>query len=280
MDRYAIFVDAGYVIAAGGQLCCGTSNRDMISIDVAGLRDYLNHIANKSTSISGLRMYWYDAAPSDGPTQDHDKIASLANIKLRLGRIKGGKQKGVDALIYHDLITLARERAISDALLVSGDDDMLEAVRAVQEKGIRVTLVGIPPSNQKTNQSRELCQEADEVIILDIQRLSELFTTRISTSISKEQGLEKANQIGSALAEKVLRNKTKEQLIDILNKHPRIPEEIDSALLSSLRETLGTKKVERQIREATRSGFWATLNTLHTSTILEEPANSIATVPE
>lgn len=266
MDRYAIFVDAGYVIAAGGQFCCRTSNRDMISIDVAGLRDYLNCIAIDSTSISALRMYWYDAAPYGGPTPDHDKIASLANIKIRLGRIKGGKQKGVDALIYHDLITLARERAISDALLVSGDDDMLEAVRAVQEMGIRVTLVGIPPSDQKNNQSRELRQEADAVIILDFQRLSELFTTRVSASIYEEQGLEKANQIGSALAGKVFRNKTKEQLIDILEKHPRIPGEIDSDLLRSLRKALRTKTVEEQIRGATRSSFWTTLNKLYTST--------------
>lgn len=267
LDRYAVFVDAGYVIAAGGQLCCRTSNREMISIDVAGLRDYLNCIANESTSISVLRMYWYDAAPYGRPTQDHDQIASLANIKLRLGRIKGGKQKGVDALIYHDLITLTRERAISDALLVSGDDDMLEAVRAVQEMGIRVTLVGIPSSNQRTNQSRELCQEADEAIILDTQRLSELFATRISTPISEEQELEKANQVGYALAKKVFTNKTKEQLTNILKEHPIVPKKIDSILLRSLGRALNLEgKVKSQLREAARSSFWTNLNTLYTST--------------
>lgn len=88
------------------------------------MRDYLNQIAEEATGLPALRMYWYDAAPFSGPTEDHQKVALLPNIKLRLGRIKSGRQKGVDALIYHDLVHLARERAISDAFLVSGDEDL------------------------------------------------------------------------------------------------------------------------------------------------------------
>ena len=56
-----------------------------------------------------LRVYWYDAAPNGIPLADHLLIAQLANVKLRLGRLSGGKQKGVDSLIVRDLMTLARD---------------------------------------------------------------------------------------------------------------------------------------------------------------------------
>ena len=175
MDRHATFVDAGYVFAAGGELCCGTNDRRRFDLDVPGLRDHLNNVAKEATGLSALRMYWYDAAPYNGPTSDHQAIALLPNIKLRLGRIKSGRQKGVDALIYHDLVNLARERAISDAFLVSGYEDLREGVRTVQGMGVRVTLIGIPPSRSATNQSLELVQEADERKTLTKDVLSSFF---------------------------------------------------------------------------------------------------------
>lgn len=45
----------------------------------------------------------------------------LPYVKVRLGRLIRGEQKGVDALIYRDLMTLARERAITCAYLLSGE---------------------------------------------------------------------------------------------------------------------------------------------------------------
>jgi hypothetical protein len=73
-----------------------------------------------------LRVYWYDGAPDAIPLSDHLAIAKLTNVKLRLGRLTRGEQKGVDWLIIRDLMTLARERAIATALLVSGDEDLRE----------------------------------------------------------------------------------------------------------------------------------------------------------
>lgn len=42
-----------------------------------------------------LGMYWYDGAVDAVPTADQQMIAALPKIKLRLGRITGGRQKGV-----------------------------------------------------------------------------------------------------------------------------------------------------------------------------------------
>ena len=57
-----------------------------------------------------------------------------------------GEQKGVDSLIVTDMINLARNRAISDAVFVSGDEDLRVGVQQAQEFGVRVHLVGIKPS--------------------------------------------------------------------------------------------------------------------------------------
>jgi len=70
-----------------------------------------------------------------------------------------GEQKGVDSLIVTDMIALARNRAISDAVLVSGDEDLRVGVQQAQEFGVRVHLVGIKPS--RGSQSLFLLQEAD-----------------------------------------------------------------------------------------------------------------------
>ena len=57
------------------------------------------------------------------------------------------------------MIALARNRAISDAVLLSGDEDLRVGVQQAQEFGVRVHLVGVKPS--RGSQSLFLLQEAD-----------------------------------------------------------------------------------------------------------------------
>jgi uncharacterized LabA/DUF88 family protein len=83
------------------------------------------------------------------PTAQHLDIAYLPGVKLRLGRLTKGKQKGVDSRIVRDLIILSEERAVAVAYLVGGDEDLREGVSEAQERGVRVVLVGVePPSTQ------------------------------------------------------------------------------------------------------------------------------------
>lgn len=218
-------------------------------------------------------MYWYDAAPYGGPSPDHQRIALLPNIKLRLGRIKSGRQKGVDALIYHDLVNLARERAISDAFLVSGDEDLREGVRTVQGLGVRVTLIGIPPSHSVTNQSLELIQEADERRELTKEVLSDFF--RLKPRLTDDQHrlgtLEEADttptsqppsntaiarEAGSSLAKTLIGSP---DLGSVLGSKPSIPNPIDRRLLSALRRRLETREVSECLRREARKSFWEAL---------------------
>jgi hypothetical protein len=79
---------------------------------------------------------------------------------VRLGFVNNaGQQKGVDSLIITDMINLARNRAMSDAILLSGDEDLRVGVQQAQEFGIRVHLLGITPC--RGSQSQFLLQEAD-----------------------------------------------------------------------------------------------------------------------
>ena len=70
-----------------------------------------------------------------------------------------GEQKGVDWLIVTDMIALARNGAVSDAVLISGDEDLRVGVQQAQEFGVRVHLIGIKPS--RGSQSLFLLQESD-----------------------------------------------------------------------------------------------------------------------
>ena len=66
----------------------------------------------------------------------------LPRVKLRLGRLSyTGEQKGVDLRIGLDLVMHARNQAVDVMYLVSGDDDLTEAVEEVQGHGIPVILL-------------------------------------------------------------------------------------------------------------------------------------------
>ncbi len=106
-----------------------------------------------------LRIYWYDGT-STGPSAQHIDLAFRASVKLRLGFVNTvGEQKGVDSLIVTDMITLARNGAMADGLLLSGDEDLRVGVQQAQEFGVKVHLLGIKPC--RGSQSQFLLQEAD-----------------------------------------------------------------------------------------------------------------------
>ena len=179
MQRVAIFVDAGYLYAAGSVALYG---RNMPRIRVALSRD--EAIAklqatskDKTSGASLLRIYWYDGVPPHGPSIEQRRLSDMDNVKLRLGVVTPrGQQKGVDSLIVTDLVELARNRAISDAVLLSGDEDVRIGVQIAQSFGVRVHLIGIEPS--RGNQSRALMQEADTTTEWNKVYIENLLTLR------------------------------------------------------------------------------------------------------
>ncbi|MFN3075752.1 MAG: NYN domain-containing protein [Alphaproteobacteria bacterium] len=161
MRRTAVFVDAGYVFAQGSVLLTGTKQpREFLSLSIQAILTAFDGVVKSQSGLPLLRVYWYDAMRHGRLSPEQEKLADSGNIKLRLGQLNSnGEQKGVDALIVTDLIELARNQAIADAVLMSGDEDIRIGVVLAQQFGVRVHLVGIHPLHG--NQSRALIQEAD-----------------------------------------------------------------------------------------------------------------------
>jgi len=160
VDRVAVFVDAGYLFAAGGRLLVGRRvPRGELSLDVGAVEQFLREFAEAETGLPLLRIYWYDGTDS-GPTADHTRLMWTQNVKVRLGIVNNyGEQKGVDSLVVSDMINLARSGNVASCVLLTGDEDLRVGVQQAQEAGLRVHLVGIEPRQQ--NQSNMLQQEAD-----------------------------------------------------------------------------------------------------------------------
>jgi uncharacterized LabA/DUF88 family protein len=173
--RYAIFVDAGYLYAASGALLLEATSRREYRVAAEKLIEALTHHADEQLVGELLRVYWYDAAPRRQPTVDQRVIANLPLVKLRLGNLNAqGQQKGVDAQLRADLEALARHRAITDAVLLAGDEDMLPAVEAAQRYGVRVHLWGVEPTHG-SNQAEWLVWESDTVEVLAAEFLRPYF---------------------------------------------------------------------------------------------------------
>jgi hypothetical protein len=162
VDRCALFVDAGYVLADGAMAVHGTRQRGSVSWDYAGLVKLLTGLSRDRTGLPVLRCYWYEAVEGRR-NAEHETLADLPGLKLRLGRIRPGRREGVQAELHRDLGTLARNRAVSDAVIVSAEDDLAEIITEVQDLGMRVVIVHIPVDGSWTI-SGPLREECDDIV--------------------------------------------------------------------------------------------------------------------
>ncbi len=263
MDRFAVFVDAGYLYAGAGKLCCGTPKRKLLQVDDMGVNKLLVSLAERGCGLLPLRTYWYDGARDGISTPEQQRIAALPNVKLRLGRLNiNNQQKGVDALIYRDLMTLARERAICEAYVLSGDEDLREGVRAAQDMGVRVTLIGIATPDRSRNQSRELVDEADESVTLTKQQLAKVVKTPVgyaSAPVGHEAEVSAVEVSAAAAqyAQQWLEQATNDEREALIASQPYIPVPLDASLLGSVENEVGGSLREREdLRRVARRAFW------------------------
>lgn len=263
MDRYALFVDAGYLYAEGGKLCCGTPSRLGFTLDVADFNLMLRRLASEHCGLNPLRTYWYDGAREGIRTTVHQEIAALPNVKLRLGGInQQGQQKGVDALVYRDLMTLAHAHAISDAFILAGDEDVREGVRTAQDQGVRVTVIGIDSPFEAANQSRELMFEADEIITLTRETIDPFFTAITQPAPAEPQtaGSVSVSDVGASFAGQWLRDAAESEFQELLAQRPRIPRSLDIELLRHTEHVLGISLAEDDAaKRSLRRAFWDTV---------------------
>jgi uncharacterized LabA/DUF88 family protein len=173
MRRVAVFADAGYFWVQVGNAVLGTkAARSAIKLDYDRLRTtLLDEVATQFPGIDLLRVYWYDGPSQSGKkTSCHHCIDKLDDFKLRLGtRNLAGQQKAVDGLIIADILGLAQSKAITDALLVTGDADMTPGLVAAQNLGLRVHLLVIDPAAAT---SPQLIAEADRKLSWNTKKIA------------------------------------------------------------------------------------------------------------
>lgn len=141
----AVYVDAGYLLAAAATRVSGASLRSSVDVDYELLITKLAAYAEAQSGLPMLRVHWYDGARDGVVEPTHERIGLLPRVKVRLGRIGyEGEQKGVDLRIGLDMVAHARNGAVEVMYLVSGDDDLSEAVEEAQAQGVQVVILGVP----------------------------------------------------------------------------------------------------------------------------------------
>lgn len=260
-NRVATFVDAGYLFAASAQsiLSKPIPRKDIQIIAPDLLLEAISIEAVKISKCSDvLRTYWYDAMQSSRLSLEQTGIATLAGVKLRLGSLNNaGEQKGVDSLIVTDIIELARNKAIADAILVSGDEDLRIAVQLAQTFGVRVHILGI--GDHQRNVSPSLKMEADSFNFLNADWLSKHFKfTENSITLSLNQAVtDKKNPEVKTINDaaksvvldliKPLSDDIKQALINHFQTSKTVPPEYDGKLIAKTaailtRELTGDEK--------------------------------------
>ena len=85
------------------------------------------------------------------------------------------KQKGVHTLITLDLVRLASRRVFDTAVLISGDRNLAEAVRTVQDLGSQVVIA----TPDRYSVAREVVKLADHIIEIDEEDLHRILPRRV-----------------------------------------------------------------------------------------------------
>lgn len=182
MDRCVVLVDAGYLLGAAASLLAGEPARSRITVDHAAIVQGLRDRAERETGRPLLRIYWFDGAPDRVPQPEHRRLRVMPRVTVRLGALTrtDGRwaQKGVDAAMHAELSELARNRACSDVVLVTGDGDLLPGMMSAKEHGVAVHLWAVQAADGDYNQSEDLVAEADERRVLDREWITKAVKAR------------------------------------------------------------------------------------------------------
>ena len=263
MDRVAVFVDAGYLFAQGSfELSGEKQRRTATELEFDKVAPALRRFAERASKLPLLRIYWYDGS-NRGPTTAQIAMARLDDVKVRLGSVNAsGRQKGVDSLIVADMIALARNGAMAECVLISGNGDLQVGVQQAQEFGVRVHLLGVKPV--RGSQSMFLYQEADTTHEWDRLDLSEFMALRGTenrdvayhpdsswSDHGRRRLTDRLRSIADSIAEGIPEAELR-WLAKRVSHEGTHPQELDRRLLTLARQELGrylSKSEKRHIRD-------------------------------
>ena len=267
--RVAIFVDAGYLYGAGVAAVLGEGqSRGSVRLIQDRVLERLRATAQaKAPESSLLRIYWYDGIVSGRRTAEQSSLAIAEDVKVRLGTVSGGRQKGVGSLIVTDLVELARNQSISDAVVMSGDEDLRIGVQIAQSLGVRVHLIGIEPS--RGNQSNGLQEEADTLTEWSTVDLRGVLVARHSptreesgevaaaeTAVdSRDEGLEEIfTRVSAEVIDSIEESNLSRVAAEVVQSQWSVPYEFDRVLLGRCREIM-ERELDAAEKRRLRSQF-------------------------
>lgn len=192
-------------------------------------------------------------------------------------------------------MTLARERAISRAYLVSGYGDLIEGVRVAQDLGVHVTLMYVEARTGGNSVSPELLREVDRRIELTSAELAPFVAAAPqATSPSVQEALppksaslpeapaaqkpaqspEEADkqlirEVARKYAQEWIGPATDEDVKSLAASHPRIPGQLDAELLGKAETVVGPLGGRQSLRHVLRSAFWNEL-----SAVIDKPIDT------
>lgn len=261
MFQTCVFVDAGYLFKQGGRLLTGLALKrpDTTLDDIATFELLKAEVARLATGSRLLRIYWYDGALRDRRlSAEQTKVSRADNVKLRLGMVNSrGEQKEVDSLIVTDLIELARNHSISDAVIIAGDGDLRVGVQIAQTYGVRVHLIGVKPA--LGSQSPELVAEADTHSEWDEIVVQRCLKCLIPPVDVVQQATPNREQLTfEAHVAEVVREQIQSVedgpavLAHLQNNSGSIREDLDRPAIASLRDRVNSNLTADQIRQYRR----------------------------
>ncbi len=220
--RYAVFIDAWYLKKTLWNVI-----ELPFEIDIWKMVELIQKIASKIAPWKELlRVYWYDGTiPWTQPKNEHTDIAKCQNVKIRLWQLRKNpewsyRQKWVDGLIVTDIISLSQNRAISDAILISGDEDLCVWIVPSQNMGIRVHLLNVATTTNAV--SPHLVEDSDTQTFFIEDKLKECIIIR-----KKEEDDEKLSLVIWLLS--------KEEITILSKCEPwKIPKDIDIKIVTFL----------------------------------------------
>ena len=145
MGKCAILIDAGYLNKVV------ESEFNKVRIDIGKLGDVL------AGPMERLRTYYYHCMPyqSDPPTkEERERFASMdrfiyslkkqPRFQFRQGKLQriGNeyRQKRVDIWMAVDLVPISSNRQVDQAIIITGDSDLVPAIEVARDFGVVVTL--------------------------------------------------------------------------------------------------------------------------------------------
>jgi len=183
LKRSMVFIDASNLLSGWWEYCRSNKliekNKETDKEFLTKKISYERLIKEVTKNTDFIRGYFYDATPEPIGSKKmrfFDMLRSneitVVTKKLRYKSIKCKHcskvdnnvpyQKGVDVSLVTDLMGLAFEKAYDTAIIVSGDNDFVDAVDHIKSKGLKVWIVSF-----RSCLGEDIMRVADKVIHLD-----------------------------------------------------------------------------------------------------------------